>query len=182
MCAKCKLQLGEHLITHNAANTISDSSDSLQFLISQKFFDEATSKDLIKIQKMISESRDSSQNITNAQPKQNVDEIFLIDESLRVPLLNVANKLLGRQCLNFNQLTPEEQNLWNKFEKSDIYEFLTGEKDTVPEFCNNWLSFSAKPTVNIDTSRISQICPFHFITYHQPYKGRSQHLLQPLTI
>ncbi len=37
MCAKCKLQLGKHLINHNlqnAANTISDSSDSLQYLIS----------------------------------------------------------------------------------------------------------------------------------------------------
>ncbi len=34
MCTKCKLQLGEHLISHNtqnAANTISDSSDSLQY-------------------------------------------------------------------------------------------------------------------------------------------------------
>jgi hypothetical protein len=52
MCAKCKLQLGEHLITHNvqnAANSISDSSDSLQYLILQQSFDEATSKDLINI-------------------------------------------------------------------------------------------------------------------------------------
>jgi hypothetical protein len=48
---------------------------------------------------------------------------------LREPLLHIANKLLGRQNLNFDQLTPPEQKLWNFFEKSDIYEFLTGEKD-----------------------------------------------------
>ncbi len=46
--------------------------------------------------------------------------------------------------------------MWNLFEKSDIYEFLTGEKDTVPEFCHNWLTFSAKPTVTINTSKIAE--------------------------
>jgi hypothetical protein len=74
---------------------------------------------------------------------------------LREPLLNIANKLLGRQHLNFEQLTPPEQQLWNKFKKSDIYEFLTGERDTVPEFCNNWLTFAASPKVTINTERIA---------------------------
>ncbi|MFN9983033.1 MAG: hypothetical protein ACK53Y_24115, partial [bacterium] len=73
------------------------------------------------------------QNLINAQklidtPATN--EISLINEKLRKPLLHIANKLLGRQNLNFDQLTPPEQKLWNLFEKSDIYEFLTGEKDT----------------------------------------------------
>jgi len=45
-----------------------------------------------------------------------------------VPLLHIANKLLGRQNLNFDQLTPPEQKLWNFFENSDIYKFLIGEK------------------------------------------------------
>ncbi len=54
------------------------------------------------------------------------DEIFLIDNGLCEPLLSIANKLLGKQCLNFDQLTPPEQQLWNLFEKSDIFEFLTG--------------------------------------------------------
>jgi hypothetical protein len=70
-------------------------------------------------------------------------------------IVNIANKLLGRQHLNFDQLTPPEQELWNNFEKSDIYKFLTGERDTVPEFCNNWLTFSAKPKVNINIERIA---------------------------
>ncbi len=44
-------------------------------------------------------------------------KFFFIIESLREPLLNVANKLLGRQHLNFEQLTPPEQQLWNKLQK-----------------------------------------------------------------
>jgi hypothetical protein len=36
---------------------------------------------------------------------------FLINETLREPLLHIANKLLGRQNLNFDQLTPPEQKL-----------------------------------------------------------------------
>jgi hypothetical protein len=78
-----------------------------------------------------------------------------------MPLLHIANKLLGRQNLNFDQLTPPEQQLWNLFEKSDIYEFLTGETDTTPdfltsetdttpEFRHNWITCNAKPRVTFD--------------------------------
>ncbi len=146
------MQLGEHLIDHNAqnaANLISAASDSLQNLISKQFFDDATSKDLIKIQQLISDAPNANDNAINAQTAKPSDEIFLISDSLREPLFNVANKLLGRQHLNFEQLTPSEQNLWTKFGTTEIYEFLTGEKDTVPEFCNNWLAFSASPKVTI---------------------------------
>jgi hypothetical protein len=86
-----------------------------------------------------------NQNLINAD-----DDIFLINETLREPLLHIANKLLGRQNLNFDQLTPPEQKLWNLFENSDIYEFLTGEKDTLPEFRHNWITCSAKPKVTFD--------------------------------
>jgi hypothetical protein len=44
-------------------------------------------------------------------------EVFLINEELHVPLLHIANKFLGRQNLNFDQLTPPEQQLWNLFKK-----------------------------------------------------------------
>jgi hypothetical protein len=64
--------------------------------------------------------------------------------------LHIANKLLGRQNLSFNQLTTPEQKLWNLFEKSDIYKFLTGETDTIPEFRHNWITCSAKPKVEFD--------------------------------
>jgi len=62
---------------------------------------------------------------------------------------------LGRQRLNFDQLTPPEQELWNLFVTSDIFEFLTGQKDSVPEF-KNFLTFTAMPKVSIDTSKIAQ--------------------------
>ncbi len=65
-------------------------------------------------------------------------------------MFHIANKLLGRQNLNFDQLTPPEQKLWNLFEKSDIYEFLTSEKDTIPEFKHDWITCSAKPKVTFD--------------------------------
>ncbi len=104
---------------------------------------------------MISDVQNASDNLINAHTEKPRDEIFLIYENLREPLLNVANKLLGRQHLNFEHLTPSEQELWNKFEKSDIYEFLTGENDTVPEFCSNWLTFSASPKVTIDSYKIA---------------------------
>jgi hypothetical protein len=171
ICGRCKLQFGEHLIEQNAqyaTNLISAASDLLQNLITKQFFDEATSKDLLQIQKLIndalnaSENSINSDNLINAQTDSNnlisaqQNDIFLINESLHEPLLNMANKLLGRQRLNFDQLTTSEQKLWTKFKTSDIYEFLTGESDTVPEFCHNWFTFSARPKVNIDTSKIAQ--------------------------
>ncbi len=183
MCTRCKLQFGEHLIeqnAQNAANLINAANDSLQNLISKQFFDEATSKDLLHVQNLIRDAREASANLISAQPNsenlismskntENLintqsDEIFLINESLCEPLLNVANKLLGRQRLSFEQLTPSEKDLWTKFETSDIYQFLTGESNTVPEFCHNWLTFSAKPKVNIDINKIAQRLtpiPFH---------------------
>ncbi len=124
------------------------------------------------MQNLIKDAREASANLINTQPKsenlisaskntENLinaqsDEIFLINESLREPLLNVANKLFGRQRLSFEQLTPSEKELWTKFETSDIYQFLTGQSNTVPEFCHNWLTFTAKPKVNIDIDKIAQ--------------------------
>ncbi len=71
---------------------------------------------------------------------------------------------MGRQCLNFEQLTTPEQQLWSLFENSDIYEFLTGQKDTVPEF-ENFLTFGAKPSVKINIQNIAQ--NLHPIYRHQ---------------
>jgi hypothetical protein len=70
MCARCKLQFGEHLIeqnAQNAANLISAAGDSLQNLITKQFFDEATSKDLLQIQKLINEARNASDNSINSE-------------------------------------------------------------------------------------------------------------------
>ncbi len=87
----------------------------------------------------------NDQSVTNNQNLINEDnEINLINKTLREPLLHIANKHLGRQNLNFEQFTPPEHKMWNLLEISDIYEYLTGENDTIPEFRHNWITCSAK--------------------------------------
>jgi hypothetical protein len=61
-----------------------------------------------------------------------------IAESLRKALMKIAQHLLISDKNTFEQLTPADRQLWSKFETSDIYRFLTGEEDTVPEFQYNW--------------------------------------------
>jgi hypothetical protein len=70
MCARCKLQFGEHLIeqnAQNATNLISAASESLQNLITKQFFDEATSKDLLHIQNLIKEARRASDTSSDSE-------------------------------------------------------------------------------------------------------------------
>jgi len=70
MCARWKLQVGKHLIeqnAQNATNLISVASDSLQNLITKQFFDEATSKDLLHIQKLIKEAHLAIDNSVNSE-------------------------------------------------------------------------------------------------------------------
>jgi hypothetical protein len=40
--------------------------------------------------------------------------------------------------------------LWNLFEKSDIYKFLTGETNTIPEFRHNYIACSAKTKITFN--------------------------------
>ncbi len=58
-------------------------------------------------------------------------EIMAIKAELRGALLSVASKLLKDTDTRLHHLSKAEQDLWNSFEKADIYEFLTGEKDKV---------------------------------------------------
>jgi hypothetical protein len=170
MCAKCKLQLGQHLADNQGQNYAQTSSnihqqchhfnnqDTNSCEISDKDdfpFQEFNSKELINIQNAMREKYNlinakNEQSVTNNLNLINTDnEINLINETLREPLLHIANKLLGRQNLSFDQLTPPEQKLRNLFENSDINEFLTGEKDTIPEIRHNWITCSAKPKVTL---------------------------------
>ncbi len=61
-----------------------------------------------------------------------------IAEGLREPLMRIAQQLLISDKNTFEQLTPTEKQLWTAFKTADIYRFLTGEEDTVPEFQYNW--------------------------------------------
>jgi hypothetical protein len=46
--------------------------------------------------------------------------------------------------------------LWKLFENSEIYKFLTGEKDTVPEFCYNWVGFEPRPQIHFNAQALIQ--------------------------
>jgi hypothetical protein len=65
--------------------------------------------------------------------------IGAIKESLRGQLTSIASKLLNSEHLHFHQLSEEEQQLWQQFDKSEVYKFITGEKDTLPEFQFDWI-------------------------------------------
>ncbi len=167
--------MGEHLLDNQAASS-SIHQQCNDFLNSDKIpiakrdekhftnnfpFQELNSAELLTkqnelrhAQNLINEQREACEFNKKDEIKSD-GEIFLINEALREPLMHIANKLLGRQRLSFEQLTPPEQKLWSLFEKSDIFEFLTGQKDTVPQF-ENFLTFGATPKVTIDIQRIAQ--------------------------
>ncbi len=65
--------------------------------------------------------------------------ICAIKEALRDKLVSIASRLLNSQHSKFEDLSEEDQNLWTQFDNSEIYEFITGEKDTLPEFQYNWI-------------------------------------------
>jgi hypothetical protein len=136
--------LGEHLIPHQGPAQTNQMANSIQISKETNSSVHCQCNDFELNNDLINKG-DQSDNLNDVQCKTNNNEIspdnliekveieiFLIDENLRVPLLTIADKLLGKQNLNFEQLTPPEQKLWNLFKTSDIYEFLTGEKDTVP--------------------------------------------------
>ena len=60
--------------------------------------------------------------------------INAIDKTHREVLLRIAHHLLISDKGNFNELTPQDQALWNSFPTVDIYEFLTGQREEFPEF------------------------------------------------
>jgi hypothetical protein len=65
--------------------------------------------------------------------------IGAIKEMLRGQLTSIASKLLSSEHTKLEDLSVEEQHLWNSFYSSDIYEFITREPDTLPEFQFNWI-------------------------------------------
>ncbi len=84
-------------------------------------------------------SKEDQENLINFKKDTDLRPLATIKEELRQPLLSVASKLLCNQHLTLEQLSTEEQILWNSFSNEDIYEFLTGEKDTLPEFQFDWI-------------------------------------------
>jgi len=122
MCAKCKLQLGEHLLDNQAASNLihqqcHDFSNSNEIPIAKSDpkvftdnfpFQELNSKELIKKQ---NELRDAQKLINshekahafNQNDEINSDgEIFLINEALREPLLHLPTNFWADNVLTSN--------------------------------------------------------------------------------
>ncbi len=88
---------------------------------------------LIKNSKYCKNDADRAEN--DADPI----KIAAIKEELRLKLTSIASKLLSSEHFNFYDLSDEEQQLWSNFDKSEVYKFITGERDTLPEFQYNWI-------------------------------------------
>jgi hypothetical protein len=95
--------------------------------------------DLLNVQLLLTETKNNVLSKAD-QDKQDQAKITAIKEELRGSLLSIASKLLASEHTRLHHLSKAEQQLWNSFEKADIYEFLTGEKDCIPEFQFNWIS------------------------------------------
>ncbi len=79
-------------------------------------------------------------NLINISNKADPTIICTIKETLQDSLLSVPSKLLCSENCHLENLSHEEQNMRNYFNNIDIYEFLTGEKDCIPEFQFDWIA------------------------------------------
>ena len=144
---------------HNGIRTCLQMPNLQQFL--QKFYvgpicSTKTADDIFPL-KFFKETKNNVIKKADQQ-KTDPDEISVIKEELRSSLLSIASKLLASEHTRLHHLSKSEQLLWNSFEKADIYEFLTGDKDCIPEFQFNWFSPEA-PAIRIP-SRLPQAAPF----------------------
>jgi hypothetical protein len=94
--------------------------------------------DLIKNFKYCKNDADQVQN--DVDPNFFIQPVIgAIKEVFRKQLTSIASKLLNSEHSKIEDLSLEEQNLWRSLDNSDIYEFITGEPDTLPEFQYNWI-------------------------------------------
>ncbi len=78
---------------------------------------------------------DADQTTNDADPI----KISAIKEEVRGKLTSIASKLLSSEHCKLKDLSVEDQILWTSFDNGEIYEFITGEPDTLPEFQYNWI-------------------------------------------
>jgi len=123
--------LQQHYVPSNA-NDAQLAKDNLKLIKKRAKFEEADPN--------FTASEAQSELLKQDQEKQDPENISAIKEELRGSLLSIASKLLSSEHTRLHHLSNPEQQLWNSFQKADIYEFLTGEKDCIPEFQYNWIS------------------------------------------
>jgi len=117
-------------------------------------------------QKLIKEQLATAEAIKNLINKKDAQilAINLINEALKPDLMRCAYKLLHSDTAKLEDLTPEEQTLWNSFENRDIYELLTGDPDEIPNFQWDWINcdstvYRAKPEAQIPQQQPPVVAP-----------------------
>lgn len=77
-------------------------------------------------------------------------QILTIKECLHDSRLSIASILLSSEQVTLDKLSSEEQCLWNSYDNAYIYKFLTGEKDTIPDFQFDWITL--EPAVRLSAN------------------------------
>jgi hypothetical protein len=81
------------------------------------------------------------QALNDADPiKQDQPIILVLKKVFRSSLTSIASKRLSNEHIKLQDLSVEEQNLWQSFDNSDIYKFISGEPDCLPKFQFNWIA------------------------------------------
>ena len=116
---------------------------------------------LIRIQEMLNLINNEFREDDDTDDDEGLNQLSInaIDEDLREKLMNIAYKLLISDEDNFKDLTPSEQQLWKSFPTSDIYEFLTGIPDEIPEFRYDWIRPSDSVTIKFTQPQLPPDLP-----------------------
>jgi hypothetical protein len=112
------------------------------------------------------------------QTKNDVDPIKIsaIKEELRDKLTSIASKLLSSEHTRLEHLSNEEQILWNSFDNGEIYEFITGEPDTLPEFQITGLNLVNLRFTSLKRYIAFQTSAFNFLQIQTKRQFKSLHL------
>jgi hypothetical protein len=135
MCSKelIDVEAEENLIKNDA------DPQNVKLLLKETKNNVHSKADLLNIELLLTETKNNVISKVD-QDKEDQANITAIKEELRGSLLSIASKLLASEHTRLKHLSKAKQQLWNSFEKANIYKFLTGEKDCIPEFQFNWIS------------------------------------------
>jgi transposase InsO family protein len=128
-CTNCYNGIKSFLKLPNLKQIFQDASKTFQF---ENVIDQNSSAP--------QNSKQDQENLINFTKDTDPQPLATIKEELHQPLLSVASKLLCNQHLTLDQLSTEEQILWNTFSNEDIYEFLTGKRTLYQNFSLTGLS------------------------------------------
>ena len=142
----------------------------------QKLKNAANEKPRTRLQARLAQAQSQTQD------QDLINLINPITEPIWPYLKDIAMKLFTSESASFSALTPQEQDLWNSFDRQEIFFRLTGNPLGVPEFRENLWSYNTtkkKPPVPV------YYCPVHHLPQQQviqqpaPAPGQSSPTTRP---